>query len=303
MRIGIVLSVALTCACATTTSAIAPDDKLDPRSAYLYGRFHIRADEQPGSFGINQSIGFHVRCGDDRTYTIWFGTKRDVQVLKVHPARCALVSAVFTDGGIPRHTVSVEKGDMLIHEFVAGRAYYLGDYFARGIFSLTLHSTYSELFRSWAMDPADDRYEGTTADMKQAFHNLAGLPTADARFIAPGHVPKPGAVVIKDPNEPPMSPERVARVAPFVRRTFATPASCEAACSTGQCLPFRGEAGPAMTCIVRCNTDKDCPDGLACNCPGGGDSDRQDCHSIATTPADQMARICLSVESATQAGR
>ena len=59
-----------------------------------------------------------------------------------------------------------------------------------------------------------------------------------------------------------MSPERVARVAPFVRRTFATPASCEAACPTGQCLPFRGEAGPAMTCIVRCNTDKDCPAGL-----------------------------------------
>jgi len=84
VRAGGVAALVLICACATTTSAVAPDEKLDPRFAYLYGRFHIKADEQPGSFGGRQSIGLKVRCGDLREYTIWFTAKPDVQVLKVY---------------------------------------------------------------------------------------------------------------------------------------------------------------------------------------------------------------------------
>jgi hypothetical protein len=297
VRAGVVAALFLICACATTTSAVAPDEKLDPRFAYLYGRFHIKADEQPGSFGGRQSIGLKVRCGDLREYMIWFTAKPDVQVLKVYPARCALVSAHFTDGAILQWQENVEAADMLIHEFVAGRAYYLGDYFARGIHKQHFYWR----SQSWAMDPAGDRYEGTTAEMKRTFAQLAGWPTADKRLITPKPVSKPGVVVIADAKEPVMTPERIARVAPFVGRTFATPAACEAACPTGQCLPFRGEAGPAMTCIVRCNGDKDCPEGLACNCPDSGKPGPASCHTIATTPADTMARICLSVEPATPA--
>jgi hypothetical protein len=63
---------------------------------------------------------------------IWFTAKPDVQVLKVYPARCALVSAHFTDGAILqcRKMSRQPTSDPRIRR---RQAYYLGDYFARGI--------------------------------------------------------------------------------------------------------------------------------------------------------------------------
>jgi hypothetical protein len=98
--------------------------------------------------------------------------------------------------------------------------------------------------------------------------------------------PTPGGVE-------PLSPERVAHIAPFTKRHFASPAECEAACPTGKCLPYRAEQGAAMACIVRCKVDSECPQGLACNCPATGGPG---CRSIAQVPGDPMDGICLSVE-------
>ena len=299
MRAGIVGVVAFVCACATTTSAIGPGHHADPGYAYLYGRFFIRADEQEGSFVGHQQIVLRVWCRNGQEYRIAFSTKRDeVQVLKVDPSRCALAGAKFTDqNGIVRHRMNVERAELVFHDFQAGRAYYLGDYFARGILEVSMRSSYTLTFLSWAMDPVDGRYEPTTAEMKATFRNLASLPTADKRLVPAKPAPKRGAVVITDPKEPPMTPERIARVAPFIKSTFASPAACERACPKGQCLPFRGAEGAAMTCIVRCNTDDDCPGELECNCPNDEKPDGPQCHPIATTPADRMARICLPVEA------
>jgi hypothetical protein len=40
--------------------------------------------------------------------------------------------------------------------------------------------------------------------------------------------------------------------------------------------------------------DRDCPGGLACNCPN---SQTPACHLIAQTPSDPMNGICLSTET------
>jgi hypothetical protein len=299
VRAGIVGVVAVISACATTTSAIGPGHTPDPDHAYLYGRFFIKADEQEGSFVGHPQIVLRVWCRNSQQYSIAFSTKRDVQVLKVDPSRCALIGATFTDqNGIVRQRVNLEPKEMVFHDYAAGRAYYLGDYFARGILEVSLRSSYTLTYLSWAMDPADDRLASTTAEMRTTFPNLAVLPIVDKRLVPPKPPPKRGAVVITDAKEPPMTPERIARVAPFIKRTFSSPAACEAACAKGQCLPFRGEAGAAMTCVIRCNTDKDCPDGLACNCPNDERPDGPDCHPIAVTPVDRMARICLPSEAA-----
>jgi hypothetical protein len=53
-----------------------------------------------------------------------------------------------------------------------------------------------------------------------------------------------------------------------------------------------------MACVIRCNKDGDCPEGLACNCPNPEHADGPDCQPIATLPQDRMARICLSAEAA-----
>lgn len=150
----------------------------------------------------------------------------------------------------------------------------------------------------WAMSSAAiDRYQSTTAELKRVFPDLAALPDVDMRLIAEPPRKK-GNGIGASPDEPPMSPQRVARIAPFINRSYATPAQCETACAAGQCLPYRGGGGPAMACVIRCDRDADCPQGLACNCPNGERGAGPDCHPIAATPKDPMARICLSAGSA-----
>jgi hypothetical protein len=114
--------------------------------------------------------------------------------------------------------------------------------------------------------------------------------------IAPPAVPAgPAAPEEAEPpsGSGPLSPGQVARIAPFTKRRYASPAECQASCPTGECLPYRGENGAAMACIVRCKVDSQCPQGFACNCPESGGPN---CRQIAKVPGDPMAGFCLSIE-------
>ena len=90
-----------------------------------------------------------------------------------------------------------------------------------------------------------------------------------------------------------MSPQRVALMAPFIKQTFKSPTQCESVCPAGQCLPYRGESGAAIVCVIRCNRDADCPHPLACNCPNNEKAAGSACTPIASTPKDPLARICM----------
>jgi hypothetical protein len=124
--------------------------------------------------------------------------------------------------------------------------------------------------------------------MKRSFPNLASLPIVDLRLAPRRPPPKNTGGLLAD--EPPLSPARVARIAPFLNSQYATPAECASACGKGQCLPFRAATGPAMECIYRCRADRDCPPHLACNCSSG---ERTDCSAIARLPDDAMNGICM----------
>ena len=134
---------------------------------------------------------------------------------------------------------------MLFHDFVAGRAYYLGDYFARGIFELSMRSLYTVAFLELgdgfggrSLRSHDGRDEG---DVSQPRVRCRRRTSASS---PPKPAPKPGAVVITDAKEPPMTPERIARVAPFIRRTFASPAACEAPARPGSACRFAVRRAP-----------------------------------------------------------
>jgi hypothetical protein len=284
--------------CAVYDRGIRSDATLKPDRAYLYGRFFMKAEAQYGSVAGKQSMGLVIRCENGSSYNFGSIDKRDVQVLEVRPGRCWLTEAILADqNGMVRKLLKAERSMQRPLDFKAGRAHYLGDYFSRGDFSTRPGVFVHYLLWQWAMDPADDRYDETTAEMKSAFPALASLPTIDTRLIPAAPPRKRGNQIAAAPDEPPLSPERVARIAPFIKRDHATPAKCEAACPTGQCLPYRGESGPTMACIIRCDKDKDCPEGSACNCPNSERPAAPECQPIATTPGDSMARICLPVES------
>lgn len=135
--------------------------------------------------------------------------------------------------------------------------------------------------------------------MKRAFPGFASLPTVDRRLI-PARPRKIGNGVKALPGEPSMSPERVAGLAPFISRDYATPALCEAACPNGQCLPYRAQSGPVIACVIRCDKDADCPAKMACNCPNAERPAGPGCHPIASTPTDAMSRVCLLPDPAKQ---
>ncbi|MFL5305968.1 MAG: hypothetical protein ACJ8F1_12185 [Polyangia bacterium] len=277
--------------CAVYTSGIRPDASLDPGSAYLYGRFFMKATANEAEFGGKQSIGLVIRCEDDSSYTFGSLDKQQLQVLQIKPSRCWLIEMVLADEDrIIRKTVPFDPSLQRPLDFAAGHAYYAGDYFGKADFAMS--GTWKSW--QWAMDPgATDRYQSTTAEMKRTYPNLAALPVVDLRLIPPQERKRDNGVG-PSPGEPPMSPDRVAAIAPFIKRSYRTPAECEAACPAGQCFPYRGESGPAMACVVRCDTDANCPQGLTCNCPNREKPAGPACHPIGAAPRESMARICLS---------
>jgi len=251
--------------------------------------------------GGKQSIGMMVRCENGSSFTFGSRDKRDVQVLEIKPSRCWLMGAELADqNGIVRKQLDAEREMQRPLDFTAGRAHYIGDYFAKGDYWSYNSGLVAHQHWEWAMSSAaGDRYEATTAEMKRAFPNLASLPTDDRQLLPPTEHKRTNGIG-PSPGEPPLSPARVARLAQFIRRAYATPALCEAACPAGQCLPYRGESGPAMACVIRCNRNADCPAGLACNCPNSESAAGPDCRPIAATPKDPMDRICLAPETAAQ---
>jgi len=285
------LAVALVVGCAGYTSAMRPDDEAARDSTYLYGRFFVKADRALLGMDGYQTMGLVMRCADGRTYTIRFSNKRGVQVIKASPSRCWLTELVYTDvDGFVKGRAPAPRSWTRPQSFSAGRAYYLGDYFGKA----ERKPIFLGAELTWAMDAGGDDYDETTTEMKRTFPSLARLQTEDSR-LAPAE-PKfegEGTGAPLPPGEVPLSAERTRGLAPFIKRTFASSAACRAACPTGHCLPFRGEAGVAVTCVVRCEADKDCPAGLACNCPN---SDGPECHLVARTALDPMDGFCLSVE-------
>ena len=286
--------------CAFYSAILRPADQPTPGRAYLYGRFRIDAPTPLLAMNAYQTMGLIMRCDDGSEYRIRFSRDKPVQVVAASPARCALAEVVFTDvNDIPKARRGVLGDPPGGFVLAGGTAYYLGDYFAESTRLTSWKFFYTEVHSTWQLTSTDDNYDVTTAEMKRTFANLAGLATEN-RMLVPRHrVPGDAR---KHAGRPPggpddiVSPERAGRLAGFTKRRYATPAECEAACpETGDCFPFRGDEGPAMTCVVHCKTDKDCPDGLACNCPDG---DGSACRAIASTPEDRMAGICLSTEPA-----
>jgi hypothetical protein len=282
--------------CAVGTSGIRADATLRPGSAYLYGRFFMNAPKADATFNGKQSIGLVLRCQSGSSYTFGSMDKRDVQVLEIKPSRCWLMKAIFADeNGIVRGEIKAEPPLQRPLDFAAGRAYYIGDYFAKG--DSVAVAAYTQRWE-WAMSSgAGDRYAETTAEMKRAFPNLASLPTDDLRLLPEG-ARKRGNGIGPSPGEPPLSPPVVAFLAPFINRSYATPAQCEAACPTGQCLPYRGRSGPEMACVIRCDRNADCPTGLGCSCPNSESPPGMECRPIARPPKDPLDRLCLSPRAA-----
>ena len=234
-----------------------------------------------------QTMGLVISCDNGEAYTIRFSNQRQVQVIKIAPSRCALTEIVYTDpdGTIKKRAPPPPRGGARM-TFSPDAPTTSATTPVPPASSPNGKSCTARSIGHWTMDPIDNafqNYDATTIDMQVAFRGLAALPTDDARLV-----PRPRRPLIEGA---PISPEQAARIVRFTKRSYPGVDECRAACPTGQCIPFRGASGPEIACINRCTGDKDCPDGLACNCAG---DERPGCHTIAQAPGDHLDGLCLA---------
>jgi hypothetical protein len=290
----VVLAVVLPwAACARTAKTVRPNENAGEGSAYLYGRFFLDAKQPPPGVEDRRMVALLMRCEGGGKYVIRLSSQHPVQAVKVGPSRCELAGLVYAASAGDRRVRPPARW-VRPELFAVGRAYYIGDYRAFETSDPDPSVRFTELPAPWDMDPPADNFEATTAEMQRRFPGLAGLPVENATLVPVRSDARGGAATeLRQGGGAPLSPERARGLAAFIKRSYATSAQCEAACPTGTCVPFRGESGPALTCVVRCSADRDCPAGLACNCPNG---DGPDCRLVARTESDPMDGFCLSVE-------
>lgn len=256
----VAVAVATATGCAHFTQSLTADASPAEGRAYLYGRFKIEAE--PYLLAENDAtMGFKLGCDDDHSYTIAFTRQPRVQLISIAPATCAMTEIVFSNAGgsiVGRRVAP--PGWRQPRRFAAGQAYYLGDYEAATSHQWKLIATEVR----WALTSEENDYAATTRDLFSTYRAFAGVPTVDRSFVSAPPKPKPRK---RPADVPSPSPEQVARAAPLIDRTFPTAAACEAECGSGDCLAFRSDGQTAMTCIVYCKHDGDCPSGFSCNAP------------------------------------
>lgn len=162
-------AVGLLAGCAGYSPSVAKDERPGPNDAYLYGRFHIDAP-RTGLFA--QTMGFVFKCEDQRTYTLRFEKDDPLQVVKIAPSSCTMAEIVYSDSnGTIRKPAP--GGGQKFAPFVAGKAYYLGDFYAES----TSSRQGNMITHEWHMKRVVNDYAGTTATLQIAYPNLGSVPT------------------------------------------------------------------------------------------------------------------------------
>jgi hypothetical protein len=163
-RIALLPTLALLAGCATYTASIRPEEAYDPASAYIYGRFLLRAE--PGQ-NIGGSMGFEINCRDGATYTIGMTTRHSLQMIKIAPSACQIAYIVYgSQRGASGEGKQLATFRLLRNEFLdPGGVYYVGDFLAVSSYSHDFLSFQSRLH--WALRAIQDNYEATTDEMKR----------------------------------------------------------------------------------------------------------------------------------------
>lgn len=159
--------------CASWTQPVGSYDKPAADMAYLYGDFTVAGPES--TLGLYSTLGLAIKCTDGGYYAIRFRrAPSGQQILPLKPSTCSVKELVFVNAD------NVEQGrkpfglkytnDLVL---TAGTAYYLGDLTGEA----TAKVEGNMIRSSWRMTGIADNYDKTTASLKSAFPNFAGLPT------------------------------------------------------------------------------------------------------------------------------
>ncbi len=177
--LGIACLIALS-GCVTYSKSVSVTEAASAESAYIYGSFKIDAPKAWLAMQGHQSMGFVFTCIDKKKYTIGFKVDKPLQLVKISPTQCTLTDIVYSDAdGMVMSTKPVSKGAFNDRSFVAGKAYYLGDYFAKS----ENQYNYSYTTTIWKIVDVKDNYIQTTQDMFNAYPNMRDFNTLPMPII------------------------------------------------------------------------------------------------------------------------
>ncbi|HKC53456.1 MAG TPA: hypothetical protein VKC33_02280 [Burkholderiales bacterium] len=171
-----ICAVSALAGCAGYTPSILPNEKPTGQEAYLYGRFYIEAPASRLALDGHQTMGFVIKCASGETYTLRFSTENALQVIRIAPSTCSLTEFIYTnsDGQVRSRKPAPEKL-MRDARFDAGKAYYLGDFYAETTTSVIGRT----ISRNWNVKTVRNDYRNTSTALKAAYPNMSALPTED----------------------------------------------------------------------------------------------------------------------------
>jgi hypothetical protein len=166
--------------CAQYTPSTSIAEVPAANSSYLYGRFSNEARSKPLALDGYMTMGFKITCDDGESYTVRFSKEPAYQLIKIKPSKCSFTEIVYTDAdGRIRSRKDPPHGAFYHEEFVAGRAYYLGDYWA----SVSSERIGMMIHTNWRVHTALDDYYATTQSVKNMYPNFVNVPT-ERRLLA-----------------------------------------------------------------------------------------------------------------------
>ncbi len=171
-----ICAVSALAGCAGYTPSILPNEKPTGQEAYLYGRFYIEAPASRLALDGHQTMGFVIKCASGETYTLRFSNENALQVIRITPSTCSLTEFIYTnsDGQVRSRKPAPEKL-MRDARFDAGKAYYLGDFYAETTTSVIGRT----ISRNWNVKTVRNDYRNTSTALKAAYPNMSALPTED----------------------------------------------------------------------------------------------------------------------------
>jgi hypothetical protein len=173
----LIVSILTGCTTLNYTPRVSKDEKPAANDAYLYGRFFINAPKSLLGEDAHLTMGFLIECANGEKYTLRFSARTPPQVIKIVPSTCSLTQFVYTDALDMLKSSKVAPPTVMDRAvFSPGKAFYLGDFFAR---SRILNGAAGANVMEWKIESAKNDYEKTSAEMKIAFPNLSDLPTED----------------------------------------------------------------------------------------------------------------------------
>lgn len=166
--------------CVTYSKSVSVTEAASPDSAYIYGSFKIDAPKSWLAMQGHQSMGFVFTCMDKKKYTIGFKVENPLQLVKIPPTQCTLTDIVYSDAdGMVMSTKPLTADAFSNRLFAAGKAYYLGDYFAKS----ENKYNFSYTTTTWEIVDVKDNYIQTTQDMLRVYPNMRGFNTLPMPII------------------------------------------------------------------------------------------------------------------------